>query len=58
MSLQSRSRVKPSVVLTESRSCIYTQLYEITSKYYFKTYFYGSVCVNDPYITEVTMNYV
>ena len=35
MSLRSRSRVKASVVLT--RADHFTQLYKITSKYYFKT---------------------
>ena len=37
MSLRSRSHVKASVV-NESRSFIHTQLYKITSKYYFKTH--------------------
>ena len=40
MSLRSRSHVKASMVLT--RFDHYTQLYKITSKYYFKTYFNGA----------------
>ena len=38
MSLRSRSHVR-HLRFNENRSFIYTQLYKITSKYYFKTYF-------------------
>ena len=43
MSLRIRSHVKASIFngFNESRSFIYTQLYKITSKYYFKIYFNG-----------------
>ena len=40
MFLRRFSRVNVSMVLT--REFIYTQLYKITSKYYFKTYLNGS----------------
>ena len=46
MSLRSRYNVKAFINIkpcgfNESRSFIYIQLYKITSKYYFKTYFNG-----------------
>ena len=40
MSLRSCSHVKVAMVLMRAGH-IYTQLYKITSKYYFKTYFNG-----------------
>ena len=40
MSLRSRSHVNASIILTRADH-LYIQLYKITSRYYFKTYFNG-----------------
>ena len=37
------SHVKASVVLTRAAHLLYTQLYKIASKYYFKTYCIGEI---------------
>ena len=57
MSLRSRSHVKSSIVLTRADN-LCTLLYNITSKYYCKTYFNGLDNVSNPHPTSCVFDVI